>query len=216
MLVRRSIPITVTSVALAMLVLAMARALPPETPPALAPASVTVTPHGLLAPLAVRGTGVTDGVTDGVSGGLEDGATDRERSEQSVSASAETRWFNQRPVRPARTRTMTVTAYSPDDRSCAPYADGVTASGYSVWTNGMRLAAADTRVLPFGTLISVPGYDDGAVVPVLDRGGRIKGDRLDVLYATHERALRWGVRELEITIWEYADGQPSDFRSRFR
>ena len=118
---------------------------------------------------------------------------------------SERRWFDGRPVRPVRTVRMVVTAYSPDERSCGPFADGITASGFSVWTNGMKLAAADTDLLPFGTLISVPGYDGGAIVPVLDRGGRIKGHRLDVLFPDHRRALRWGVRELDATVWEYED-----------
>lgn len=126
------------------------------------------------------------------------------------------RWFNGRPIRPASTLTMTVTAYSPDERSCGASADGITASGYSVWTNGMKMVAADTSLLPFGTLVSVPGYDDGAPVPVLDKGGKIKGRRLDVLYATHEIAMEWGVRDLEVTVWEYADGKPDNFRTNHR
>jgi len=117
----------------------------------------------------------------------------------------ETRWFNGRRVRPARTLWMTVTAYSPDHRSCGKWADGVTASMKSVWTNGMKLVAADTRLLPFGTLLSVPGYDSGRIVPVLDRGGAIKGRRLDVLYPTHAIARKWGVQKLPVTVWEYAD-----------
>jgi len=123
------------------------------------------------------------------------------------------RWFNGRPVRPVRTMKMLVTAYSPDERSCGPSADGTTASGYSVWTNAMKMAAADTTLLPFGTLISVPGYDGNAVVPVLDRGGAIKGHRLDMLYPTHEQARAWGAQHLEITVWEYADGRPNDFHA---
>jgi len=115
------------------------------------------------------------------------------------------RWFNGRQVRPARTIWMTVTAYSPDHRSCGKWADGVTASNKSVWTNGMKLVAADTRLLPFRSLVSVPGYDEGRIVPVLDRGGAIKGARLDVLYPTHEIALRWGVQRLPVTVWEYVD-----------
>jgi 3D (Asp-Asp-Asp) domain-containing protein len=120
--------------------------------------------------------------------------------------------FNGRPIRVARTMTMRVTAYSPDARSCGDHADGITASGYSVLTNGGKLVAADTSVLPFGSLVSIPGYDAGAVVPVLDRGGAIKGNRLDVLFPTHEEARLWGVRDLEVTVWEYADGQPNGFR----
>ena len=115
------------------------------------------------------------------------------------------RYFNGRPIRAVRTMTMTVTAYSPDARSCGKFADGITASLKSVWTNGMRLVAADSRLLPIGSIISVPGYAGGDVVPVLDRGGAIKGHRLDVLYPTHEIARQWGVQKVPVTVWEYAD-----------
>ena len=113
--------------------------------------------------------------------------------------------FNGRALRKAQTLRMLTTAYSPDERSCGKWADGRTASGYSVWTNGMKLAAADTRLLPFGTIISIPGYNGGKPVPVLDRGGKIKGHRLDLLYPTHEIARRWGAQRLDVVVWEYAD-----------
>ncbi|MCA9310808.1 MAG: 3D domain-containing protein [Phycisphaerales bacterium] len=117
----------------------------------------------------------------------------------------EVRWFDGRPVRPARVVWMTVTAYSPDERSCGAWADGVTASGKTVHANAGDLVAADTRVLPFGSLLTVPGYADDTIVPVLDRGGAIKGMRLDVLYPTHRIARRWGVQRLPVTVWEYCD-----------
>jgi len=126
----------------------------------------------------------------------------------------EIRWFNGRPIRQVKRMTMKVTAYSPDKRSCGRFADGITASGYSVWTNGMKLVAADTRLLPMGSMVSIPGYHSGNVVPVLDRGGKIKGHRLDVLYPTHEIARGWGVQDLEVIVWEYADGMPNDFKTR--
>lgn len=113
--------------------------------------------------------------------------------------------FDGRPLRKVRDIQLKVTAYSPDQRSCGIWADGKTASGYSVWTNGMKLVAADTRLLPFGTILTVPGYNDSQPVQVLDRGGKIKGHRLDVLYPTHAIARSWGVRDLTVTIWEYAD-----------
>ncbi|MFA9477265.1 3D domain-containing protein [Phycisphaerales bacterium AB-hyl4] len=113
--------------------------------------------------------------------------------------------FDGRPLRPAGKMDMTVTAYSPDEQSCGVWADGWTASGYSVWTNGMKLVAADISILPFGSIVSIPGYNNGEPVEVLDVGGAIKGNRLDVLYPTHERALQWGVQRLKITVWEYAD-----------
>jgi 3D (Asp-Asp-Asp) domain-containing protein len=115
------------------------------------------------------------------------------------------RRFAGRPIEKARTIEMEVTAYSPGVESCGKWADGQTASGYSVQTNGGHLVAADTDLLPFGTLVTVPGYHDSQPVPVLDRGGAIKGKRLDVLFPTHQRALQWGRRTVEVTVWRYAD-----------
>lgn len=131
-------------------------------------------------------------------------------------ADGKIRWFNGRPIRPAKTITMRVTAYSPDERSCGTSADGITASGYTVWTNGFKSVAADPRVLPLGSLVSVPGYDAGEVVPVLDTGGAIKGKRLDVLFPSHEVAKNWGSRNLKVTVWEYADGKPNGFKTAHR
>lgn len=115
------------------------------------------------------------------------------------------RYFDGRSVKPVRRLWMTVTAYSPDERSCGIHADGITASTKSVWTNAMQLVAADTRLLPFGSLLSLDEYADGNIVPVLDRGGAIKGMRLDVLYATHNEAIQFGVKHVPVTVWEYAD-----------
>lgn len=115
-------------------------------------------------------------------------------------------YYDSRPVRPVRVMTMVVTAYSPDARSCAPFDDGITASGYSVWTNGMKIIAAD-RKLPFGTLLSVPGYNGNRPTPVLDRGAAIRGNRLDVLFPSHREARKWGRKKLLVTLWEYADNR---------
>jgi len=109
--------------------------------------------------------------------------------------------FGGRVYEPIGTLRMRVTAYSPDARSCGRFADGITASGKPVSHNGGFLVAADTRLLPFGTMISVPGYFNGWPVPVLDRGGAIKGHRLDVLFPTHARARRWGVQHLDVVVW---------------
>lgn len=128
----------------------------------------------------------------------------------------EIRWFDGRPVRPVRTQWMTVTAYSPDSASCGDFADGQTATLHSVSTNAMQLVAADPRVLPYGSMITVPGYAQDDIVPVLDCGGAIKGQRLDVLYPTHKRAQKWGVRRIAVTVWEYADGKPAPNPRRVR
>lgn len=128
----------------------------------------------------------------------------------------ELRWFNGRPIRPARTVMFRVTGYSPDARSCGEFADGQTATLHSVDTNGGNLVAADTSVLPFGSMLSIPGYAGESVVPVLDRGGAIKGNRLDLLFPTHEAAIQWGVKMIPVTIWEYADGLPAEDPRKLR
>lgn len=126
------------------------------------------------------------------------------------------RWFNARPVRPAKTMWMTVTGYTPDEQSCGDSADGLTATMHSVNTNAMRMVAADTSVLPYGSMVSVPGYDDASIVPVLDCGGAIKGAKLDLLFATNQEAKQWGKQRVLVTVWEYADGKPADNPRKLR
>lgn len=118
-----------------------------------------------------------------------------------------TKFFNGRPIRPVKTMKMVVTAYSPDGRSCGNSADGITATLHSVKTNAHRLVAADPRVLGYGSMLTIPGYDSGNVVPVLDCGGAIKGNRLDLLFPTHEQARKWGRKTVTVTVWGYADGK---------
>ena len=78
---------------------------------------------------------------------------------------------------------------------------GKTASGKSIYAYGSRFVAADTRLLPFGTKISIPGYYSGVPVPVLDRGSAIKGHRIDVFFMSHAIAKQWGSRWLDIDVY---------------
>jgi 3D (Asp-Asp-Asp) domain-containing protein len=84
-----------------------------------------------------------------------------------------------------------VTAYCPCRRCCGPHARGITASG----TRADHRLAAGPPEMPFGTVLAIPGYGR---VRCEDRGGAIKGQRLDVLFPTHEQALAWGVKTLRI------------------
>jgi 3D (Asp-Asp-Asp) domain-containing protein len=99
---------------------------------------------------------------------------------------------------PVKTRVMRVTAYCPCTECCGPGAAGITASGHRI-RPGDAFAAADPE-LTFGTSIIVPGYNSGRPVKVLDRGSAIKGDRLDVFFASHHEAVSWGVRHLAIIL----------------
>jgi 3D (Asp-Asp-Asp) domain-containing protein len=95
---------------------------------------------------------------------------------------------------------MEVTAYCPCTKCCGPEAQGLTASGKPVSYNDGLFVAADTSKLPFGTKLSIPGYGDGRAVEVIDRGGAIKGERLDVFFPTHAEALQWGRQMVAVTV----------------
>ena len=72
--------------------------------------------------------------------------------------------------------------------SCCGKTTGITASGTKA-TAG-RTIAADTAKLPFGTKVVINGH----TYTVEDRGGAIRGNRIDVFFSSHAKALEWGVR----------------------
>jgi 3D (Asp-Asp-Asp) domain-containing protein len=100
---------------------------------------------------------------------------------------------------------MIVTGYCSCTKCCGSNAKGITTSGRPVTSNGgyfcaaprgYKLATKDNR----GTWINIPGYNGGKPVPVLDRGGDIKGNRLDVFFKTHSQALQWGKQKRRVTV----------------
>ena len=109
--------------------------------------------------------------------------------ETSVSEVANNQW---------QTVQMRVTAYCPCPKCCGSYSDGITACGHKI-SSGDRFVAAD-KMYPFGTEMIIPGYKKTETVKVLDRGGVIRGNRLDVFFNTHQEALEWGVRHLDVKI----------------
>ena len=85
-----------------------------------------------------------------------------------------------------------VTAYCPCEKCCSTkWADGLTASGLPA----VGLIVAAPKDVPFGAVLDIPGYGRAQVQ---DRGGAITGNRLDVLFATHEEAKQWGVKWLKV------------------
>ena len=72
---------------------------------------------------------------------------------------------------------------------------GITADG-SKAKNGT--IAADTRLYPFGTIMHVPGYGWGEVH---DKGSAIKGNRLDLFFSSHKKALEWGRRKVKVKVY---------------
>jgi 3D (Asp-Asp-Asp) domain-containing protein len=97
-----------------------------------------------------------------------------------------------------RTVRMRVTGYCPCPKCCGQYSDGVTASGHKI-KPGDTFVAADKRY-SFGTEMVIAGYSNGQPVKVLDRGGAIRGNRLDAFFHSHQEALEWGVRHLDVKV----------------
>jgi 3D (Asp-Asp-Asp) domain-containing protein len=95
---------------------------------------------------------------------------------------------------------MLVTAYCPCKKCCGKFSDNITASGKNVYSNRSMFVAADTRLLKFGTMLSIPGYYGARAVPVLDRGSSIRGRRLDVFFLSHRRAKKWGRQYLNVEV----------------
>lgn len=93
----------------------------------------------------------------------------------------------------SKPETYKITAYCPCEKCCGEFADGFTASGLAAVG---RIIAAPPEI-PFGTILFIKGY---GWAEVQDRGGAIKGKRLDVLFPTHEQALDWGVRFIEVEL----------------
>ncbi len=116
--------------------------------------------------------------------------------------------------RTSQVMTMEVTGYCPCGICCGwkrnwwgrpviasgsqkgkPKQVGITASGTRA---RLGTVAADTKVLPFGTVVHVPGYGYGVVE---DRGGAIRGHKLDLYFPTHRQALEWGRKRVRVTVW---------------
>lgn len=70
---------------------------------------------------------------------------------------------------------------------------GLTAAGHPPIES--ETVAADWSVWPKGTLIEIEGL---GLRLVSDKGGAIKGKRLDVYVADHDRAKRLGVQRLKV------------------
>lgn len=87
-----------------------------------------------------------------------------------------------------------LTAYCTCSKCCGQWADGITATGTKA-TAG-RTIAVDPNVIPLGSKVFINGYEYTAE----DTGGAIKGNRIDILFPTHQDALNFGVQYAEVAI----------------
>ena len=96
---------------------------------------------------------------------------------------------------------MEVTGYCPCEKCCGkwakvPMSRRKTASGKllkDLIASGTKFCAADKSV-KFGTVFYVPGYGRCSVE---DRGGAIKGGKLDLFFLKHSDARAWGRRIID-------------------
>lgn len=101
-----------------------------------------------------------------------------------------------------------VTAYEPSEVSCGKSADGRT----SIMMNAYELTgiAADPLALPYGTVLYIPG---AGYKTVDDTGSAMKKSwrqkkevHIDLRFLTVKEAREWGVKYLEVEIYERIRG----------
>lgn len=89
---------------------------------------------------------------------------------------------------------VTATAYTAYCNGCS----GKTATGFNLRTNpSAKVIAVDPAVIPLGTKVWVEGY--GYAVAA-DKGGAIKGHKIDVFLAEKEQMRQWGRKKVKIRI----------------
>lgn len=79
-------------------------------------------------------------------------------------------------------------------KKCCGNTKGITASGRKL--TPYTSVAVDSRVIPLGSTISI----NGKQYRCDDKGGAIKGNRIDVCVSSHSEALRLGVRYADVYI----------------
>lgn len=89
---------------------------------------------------------------------------------------------------PTGGRSLNVMAYS----YCL---SGRTASGRAT---APGIVAVDTRVIPMGSKLYIPGYGWGVAA---DTGGAINGNKIDVWFPTLGQCYQWGVRPVTIKVF---------------
>jgi len=96
---------------------------------------------------------------------------------------------------------MKVTSYCCCEKCCGDNAIGYTSTGKLA--KGTQGVAADPKLLPYGTVLEIPGIGK---LPVDDTGGAMRQDakkgiyHIDIRAADHETAKKFGVKWLEVKV----------------
>lgn len=105
--------------------------------------------------------------------------------------------------------TVIATGYTAGFESTGKYEShpeyGITYSGVKVKRDLYSTVAADLSVFPIGTILFIPEYGYGVVA---DKGGAIKGNKVDLYYETVEDVYnKWGKKEIDVYIIEQGNGK---------
>lgn len=78
------------------------------------------------------------------------------------------------------------------------YSDyGITKSGVVVATG---IVAADPTVLPIGSIIEIEAGDYSGIYTVMDTGGDVKGEKIDIFIPNYDEAVRFGIRKVAVKV----------------
>ncbi|MBP7602297.1 MAG: 3D domain-containing protein [Spirochaetes bacterium] len=94
-----------------------------------------------------------------------------------------------------------------DGPAVLDWSDRLAVGGLSITAllgEGLRPAAVDTSIIPFGSVIDY----EGVLYVALDRGGAIKGARLDLALPSHEECVLFG-RRAGRSVTVYVPNSPS-------
>lgn len=113
---------------------------------------------------------------------------------------------------------FTITGYCSCEKCCGEYAENrpVDKDGNEIvygaamvpLVEGLSIAA-DTSIFPFGTEIFI----DGNKYIVQDRGGAIKGNKLDIYFSDHNKAENFGVQIKKVFIERVVKSEEYDRES---
>ncbi|WP_077619230.1 3D domain-containing protein [Bacillus sinesaloumensis] len=110
------------------------------------------------------------------------------------------------------TKTVVATGYTAGVESTGKDTNhpsyGITYSGVKVKRDLYSTIAADLDVFPIGTILFIPDYGYGVVA---DKGGAIKGNKIDLYYETVDDVYeKWGKKTLDVYVIKMGDGKVSE------
>lgn len=124
-------------------------------------------------------------------------AKKNDKSHQAADHSSKSSKASSKPVHHSyKTVTVKSTAYTASCTGCS----GVTATGINLNSDpSAKVIAVDPSVIPLGSKVYVPGY--GYAIAG-DTGGAINGHRIDVYFSSHSQAINWGVRDIQVKVYQ--------------